>query len=49
MSKAYDSIPYDLLIAKLEAYGLDRNGLSLILSYLGNRIQRVKIGTCLSK
>ena len=30
-------------------YGLDRNSLSLILTYLSNRIQRVKVGTCLSK
>ena len=49
LSKAYDCIPRDPLIAKLEAYGLDRNSLSLMLSYLSNRIQRVKIGTCLSK
>ena len=32
LSKAYDCLPYDLLIAKLEAYGLD-NG-SLLLDYL---------------
>ena len=49
LSKAYDCIPHDLLIAKLEAYGLDRNSFSLMLSYLSNRIQRDKIGTCLSK
>ena len=40
---------HDLLIAKLEAYGLDSNSLSLILTYLSNRIQRVKVGTLLSK
>ena len=49
LSKAYDCIPHDLLIAKLEAYGLDKSSLRLMLSYLNNRIQRVKIGTCLSK
>ena len=49
LSKAYYCIPHGLLIAKLEAYGLDRNSLSLMLSYLSNRIQRVKVGTCLSK
>jgi len=44
LSKAYDCTIHDLLFAKLEAYGLDRNCLSLMLSYLGNCIQRVKIG-----
>ena len=49
LSKTYDYISHDLLIAKLEAYGLDRSSLRLMLSHLSNRIQRVKIGTCLSK
>ena len=49
LSKAYDCIPHDILIAKLEAYALDRSSLRLMLSHLSNRIQRVKIGTCLSK
>ena len=44
LSKAYDCIPHDLLIAKLEAYGFNRKALRLIYSYLSNRIQRVKIG-----
>ena len=42
-----DCIPHDL--PKLEAYGLDRNSLRLMSTYLSNRIQRVKVGTCLSK
>ena len=29
LSKAYDYLPYDLIIAKLEAYRLDTNGLKL--------------------
>ena len=49
LSKAYDCIPHDLLIAKLEAYGLDRNSLNLMLTYLSNRIQRVTVGKYLSK
>ena len=49
LSKAYDCIPHDLLIAKLGAYGPDRNSLRLMLTYLSNRIQRVKVGTCLRK
>ena len=49
LSKAYDCILHDLSIAKLEAYGLDRSSLRLTLSYLSNRIQRVKIRTFLNK
>ena len=44
LSKAYDCIPYDLLIAKLEAYGFNRKALKIIYSYLKNRTHRVKTG-----
>ena len=43
LSKTYDCLPHDLLIAKLEAYGLDTVSLSLPKSYLANRKQELKL------
>ena len=34
LSKAYDCLSHDLLIAKLEAYGLDIESLNILLDYL---------------
>ena len=44
LSKAYDCIPHDLLIAKLSVYGIDSVGLLFISDYLSRRKQRTKIG-----
>ena len=44
LPKAYDCLPHDLLIAKLDAYGLDTSSLSLLKKYLANRRQRTKVG-----
>ena len=44
LSKAFDCLPHNLLMLKLEAYGLSENSLKLLNSYLENRRQRIKIG-----
>ena len=49
LSKAFDSIPHDLLIAKLAAHGLSKEALIYILSYLSNRKQCVRINDTYSE
>ena len=44
LSKAFDCIPHPLLLSKLHAYGLNHDACRLIMSYLSNRNQRVRIG-----
>ena len=48
LSKAFDVIQHPLLIAKLKAYGLDKDSCALLRDYLSNRKQRVKIGDTFS-
>ena len=48
LSKAYGCLPHDLIIAKLEAYGLDKCSLNLIFYYLTGRKQRTRIGSSFS-
>ena len=42
LSKAFDCILLDLLIAKLYAYGVNMKSLRFLYSYLNGRKQRVK-------
>ena len=48
LSKAYDCLDHNLIIAKLMTYGFSMQAVLLISSYLTNRKQRVKIGQSLS-
>ena len=47
LSKAFDCVPHDLLLAKLAAYGIDDNLILYIHSYLLNRKQSVCINNIL--
>ena len=48
LSKAFDCLSHELLIAKLHAYGFSISALRLIYSYLANRKQRTKINSSYS-
>ena len=48
LSKAFDCIVHDLLLAKLSAYGFDYNSLKLINSFLSGTKFRMKIGSSYS-
>ena len=48
LSKAFDTINHELLIAKLAAYGFGMDALHIISDYLSNRWQRTKINSSFS-
>ena len=48
LSKAFDCINHELLIAKLEAYGFDIESLNYIYSYSSKRKQRTKVNNSFS-
>ena len=43
LSRAFDCISHDLLIAKLEAYGFAKSALMFVYDYLKNRKQRTNV------
>ena len=43
LSKSFDCIPRDLLVAKRHAYGLSIDGITFIYSYMKRRKKGVKI------
>ncbi|PFX19089.1 hypothetical protein AWC38_SpisGene16511 [Stylophora pistillata] len=48
LSKAFDVIQHNLLLAKLKAYGVGERSLALFKDYFSGRQQRVKIGDTFS-
>ena len=48
LSKAYNCLPHDLLLAKLQACGFSKESIILFLSYLTYHTQRIKIGSTFS-
>ena len=47
-SKTYDCKAHDLLIPKLEAYGLNKTSLNIILNYPNKGKQKTKISSSFS-
>ena len=48
LSKAFDTLNHDLLLAKLKSCGFSKQALSFMCSYLKNRRQRVQINNTFS-
>ena len=45
LSKAFDCMPHQLLVAKMDAYGVDKQSCDIVMSYLTERQQRVRVGS----
>ena len=48
LSKAFDYLPHELIIAKLKAYGMKEEGCAFVWAYHSKRKQRVKLSGCAS-
>ena len=44
LSKAFDTLPHELLVAKLKTYAADGKTTDLVHDYLANRHQQVRLG-----
>ena len=49
LSKVFDSLNHELLLTKINAYGLDSNSVIFMKSYLKNRLERCKINNSFSQ
>ena len=45
LSKAFDTLNHNLLIAKLVAYGFRKDAITYMKNYLSNRLQRVRVNS----
>ena len=43
LSKAFDTLPHDLIVKNLEDYGRDSKVINLVTNYLSDRQQRVRL------
>jgi len=46
--KAFDRVPHNRLISKLYSYNINEDIIKWIKAYLENRVQRIRINSCLS-
>ena len=49
LSKAYDCVSHDSMIAKLEVFGLDIGSLNFLLDYPSLRKRKIKVSSSYSK
>jgi len=49
LSKAFDCLPHQLIIAKLKACGMKEEGCAFVWSYLSKRRRRVKLSGYMSE